>query len=169
MTRAAAVSIAGALLAGGVLLPAVQVQAPGASEGTFEGVWSASGARQTLPTERDSPAAIARLSGSVVLTGSGGLGRGFHGEFLGYDDGRDVSLGRWVWTDDQGHRIFGELKGDPIATGRRFQGVITGGTGRYAGLGGEFEFSWQYVVAGEGSAIQGRTLGLKGRYRRGGP
>ena len=55
-----------------------------------------------------------------------------------------------------------------LATGRRFKSVITGGSGRYSGISGEFEFAWQYVVAGEGTAIQGRTLGLKGRYRRGG-
>ena len=164
MTRSAAVLIAAALLTGGALLPAVQIQPPG--EGTFAGVWSVSGERQTLATERDGLAAIVRLSGSVVLSGPGGLGRGFRGELIGYDDGRDVSLGRWVWTDDQGHRIFGELKGDVMATGRRFKAAITGGTGRYSGIAGEFEFAWQYVVAGEGAAIQGRTVGLKGRYRR---
>jgi hypothetical protein len=164
MTRVAAALLAGAVLAAGFAGPQ-----PGPAEGTFEGVWSASGERHTLATERDGAAAIARLSGAVVLNVGGGLGRGFHGELIGYDDGRDVSVGRWVWTDDQGHRIFGELKGDLMATGRRFKAVITGGTGRYAGLGGEFDFSWQYVVAGEGAVIQGRTLGLKGRYRRGGP
>jgi hypothetical protein len=168
MTRAAAMLLAGALLAGGALTPAVQVQSTAPAEGTFEGVWSASGERQTLATEHDSPASIVRLSGAVVLKGGGGLGRGFRGELIGYDDGRDLGVGRWMWTDDKGDRIFGVVKGNVLAAGRQFVCTITGGSGRYAGLTGEFELSWQYVIAGEHGAVQGRTVGLKGRYRRGG-
>jgi hypothetical protein len=164
MTRAA-VLIAGAI-AGGIFLPPMPPQVPPGG-GTFEGVWSASGDRETVPTETGSLAAIARLSGAVVLTGAGGLGRGFRGELIGYDDGRGVVLGRWVWTDDKGDRIFGTLTGEPIATGRQVSATITGGSGPYAGLSGEFEFTWQYVVSGEGAMVQGRTVGLKGRYRRG--
>jgi len=39
-----------------------------------------------------------------------------------------------VWTDRLGDRLFSRLKGDPLETGRRVVGTITGGTGRYAGL-----------------------------------
>jgi hypothetical protein len=132
---------------------------------TFEGAWSATGERHTLPAEDGRTAAIVRLSGSVVFT-SGGLGRGFRGEVIGYDDGRGTVVGRWVWTDEQGDRIFGDLKGEPLGPGRRLMGIITGGSGRYAGVTGEYEFTWQYVASGEGQTIQGRTAGLKGRYRR---
>ena len=65
-------------------------------------------------------------------------------------------MGRAVWTDEHGDRIFSRLKGEPLATGRRIVGTITGGTGRYAGLEGEYSFTWQYVVAAEDGAIQGR-------------
>jgi hypothetical protein len=134
---------------------------------TLEGTWSATGRRQTLPTEGDRAAAIVQLSGAVALTTGDGLSRGFRGEFIGFDDGGTLSVGRWVWTDARGDRIFGLVKGEPLQTGRQFIGTITGGTGRYAGITGEYQFTWQYVIEADG-AIQGRATGLKGRYRPGG-
>ena len=145
----------------------VQAPVPAGEWTAFEGSWSATGERHTLPTEGNRAAAVVRLSGSVVLTAHGGLGRGFRGEAIGYDDGHAASVGRWMWTDDRGDRIFGELKGEPIATGRRTVGAVSGGTGRYAGLTGEFELTWQYVVS-DGATVQGRTTALKGRFRRAG-
>ena len=61
----------------------------------------------------------------------------------------------------------GEMRGEPVQTGRRFMGTITGGTGRYAGITGSYEFTWHSVVAAEDGVVQARTVGLKGRYRRG--
>jgi hypothetical protein len=52
-----------------------------------------------------------------------------------------------------------------LREGRRITGTLTGGTGRYAGLEGDYSFVWQYFVAGEGSTIQGRSIELKGRVR----
>jgi hypothetical protein len=133
---------------------------------TFEGTWSASGHRQTLPAYGERPAATVQLSGAVVLTRGEGLSLGFRGEAIGFDDGRSVSVGSAVWTDERGDRIFSELKGEPMATGRRIAGFITGGTGRYAGLTGEYSLEWQYVVTAEDGLIQGRAVGLKGKWRR---
>ncbi len=151
------------------LVSACRAQAPPAATGdwqAFTGTWTASGERHTLPTEDDGTAVILRLSGAVVLAADGGLGRGFRGEIIGFNDGRDVSAGRWVWTDERGDQLFGEVKGEPVQTGRRFVGTITGGSGRYAGISGEYEFRWQSVVTTEEGTIQGRTVGLEGRYRR---
>jgi hypothetical protein len=107
------------------------------------------------------------FSGAVVLSSGDGVGKGFRGEVIAFDDGGKVSVGRCVWTDQRGDRIFSTLRGEAIGTGRRFTGTITGGTGRYAGITGEYSFEWQYVVEDEG-AIQGRAVGLKGRFRQGG-
>ena len=49
----------------------------------------------------------------------------------------------------------------------RIMGTFLGGTGRYAGVTGGYEFSWQYVVEAEDGTIQGRATGLKGRFRVG--
>jgi hypothetical protein len=59
-----------------------------------------------------------------------------------------------------------------VQTGRRFVGTITGGTGRYAGAGGDYSFTWEYVVAApegdDAGAIQGRAVGLEGRIHHAG-
>jgi hypothetical protein len=107
-----------------------------------------------------------RLSGAVTLSAREDLPRGFRGEFIGFDDARSVRVGRWVWTDDRRDQIFGELTGDPLQTGGRYTATITGGTGRYAGLDGELDFTWQFVVNAESGTVQGRAAGIKGRYRR---
>ena len=170
MSRLGAALTASALLAAGALVAAPRAQAPppAAEEWrSFAGAWSATGQRQALPTESGRDAAIVQLSGSVVITSGDGLSRGFRGEIIGFDDGRALAVGRWLWTDERGDRIFGEMRGEPVQTGRRFLGTITGGTGPYAGITGSYAFTWHSVVAAEDGVVQGRTVGLKGRYRRG--
>ncbi len=151
----------------GVTVPSAPRQAPPADGWrTIEGSWSAAGQRKTLPTESGRAASTSHLSGAVVLTvTSGGAGRGFRGEAITFDDGA-VSVGRAVWTDERGDRLFSRLNGDAMRAGRRVVGTFTGGTGRYAGAEGEYAFEWQYVAQGEDEeAIQGRAIGLKGRLR----
>jgi len=133
----------------------------------FQGTWSAVGTRHSLPTEGERPAVLVQASGAVALAVGEGLSRGFQGEAIYFDDGRGIGVGRAVWTDDRGDRIFSELRGEPARTGRRVAGTITGGTGRYAGLEGEYALTWQYVIEAEDGVIQSRSADLKGRVRRG--
>src|SRR5690242_11658649 len=72
---------------------------------TFEGTWTASGERRTLETGTDRPASALDVSGSILLTGARGLGVGFQGRALTYSDGA-TGIGRAVWTDERGDRIF---------------------------------------------------------------
>jgi hypothetical protein len=170
MTRTGVLAIA-SLAACAAAVGACQAQPPAsAPDGwrTYEGSWSAIGSRHALPTGGDRPAAILQLSGAMVLTGGYGLSRGFRSEAIGFDDGRSVSAGRAVWTDDRGDQIYSELKGESVQTGRRIAGTITGGTGRYAGLSGDYTFTWQYVVQAGDGEMQGRTVALRGRFRFGG-
>ena len=165
----------GKTLAGGCLAlalagsPATGVaQATPPADGwlAFEGSWAISGQRHTIPAEGGATAAVFEASGAVALTRAEGLSHGFRGEALTFDDGLGVSLGRAVWTDEHGDRLFSRLKGEPLATGKRIVGTITGGTGRYAGSEGEYSFTWQYVLSAEAGAIQGRAGRLQGRVRR---
>lgn len=168
MTRLALAAAGASLLALAATLGAAAVQDPPVTPDggrPFEGAWSATGQRRTLATGGERPAAIVQVSGAVVLTLGEGLSRGFRGELIGFDDGQAVSLGRWVWTDERGDRLFGEVKGGPVRTGRRLAGAITGGTGRYAGITGEVWLTWQYVLDADEGTIQVRTTGLKGWYR----
>jgi len=162
-------------MAGGCLaLALASLTAAGAAQETppaggwraFEGSWAVSGQRYTVPVEGGATAAIVEASGAVALAKADGLSHGFRGEAVTFDDGRGVSLGRAVWTDEHGDRLFSRLQGEPLETGRRIVGTITGGTGRYAGLEGEYSFTWQYVLSAEAGAIQGRAGRLQGRVRR---
>jgi hypothetical protein len=135
---------------------------------TFAGSWSARGPRQVLPTGGGRSAAIVHLSGAVVLAKKD-LGGGLLGEAIAFDDGQDLSVGRAVWTDTRGDRIFSELRGEPVATGRRVLGTITGGTGQYAGVIGDYSLTWQYVARDLDDVVQGRAVDLRGRLRKGTP
>ena len=172
MTRRAALAALGfglALVCVGVgRLAGAGPALPAESWRPFEGTWSASGRRQTVANETGGVAGIVEVSGAVVLTSGEGLSRGFRGEAIAFDDGQGLSVGRCVWTDERGDRLFSRLKGEAMETGKRLVGTITGGTGRYAGLEGEYSFTWRYVVAGEDGIIQGRAVGLVGRVRRAG-
>ena len=165
-------ALAAALLAAGAISASGPAAAPqtlgGSGSRSFEGTLSATGQRQSIPTESGRPAVTLQLSGPVAITAGEGLRRAFRSEVVGFDDGAGLTVLRGVWTDDHGDRIFSTLRGETVASGRRIAATITGGTGRYAGITGEYSFEWQYVVEAEAGIISGRAIGLRGRYRSGG-
>lgn len=136
--------------------------APGESR-AFEGSWTASGTRRSLELERGHQASILNLSGSLLLTGERGLGVGFQADAIGFSDNKAGGTGQAVWTDEHGDKVFSQLRGEPIGTGSKVLGTITGGTGRFAGLTGEYELHWQYVIESDDGTVSGRAVGLKGR------
>jgi hypothetical protein len=138
----------------------------GATDEAFSGAWSATGVRQTLPTDGGRLAVVVHVSGAVVLNGESSIGRGFQGEAIAFDDGAGMSAGRAVWTDARGDRIFSALTGDMLQTGRRVAATITGGTGKYARATGSYELTWRYAVSAGGDDVQGRATDLRGRIRR---
>jgi len=131
----------------------------------FGGSWNGAGTRRILPLGADRQATVVDLRGSLLLAGPGKPGMGFRSEVIGLTD-RDLGfVGRGVWTDERGDQVFSELKGEGTAATNRITGTFLGGTGRYAGATGSYEFSWQYVLEAEDGSIQGRATGLKGRVR----
>ena len=133
---------------------------------TFEGKGTSSGRGQTLPLGSGRSVSILNLTGSMLLTGEQWLGQGFRTESIGFSDSLKGGRAWSVWTDSRGDQIFSELKGEAVGTGHRFVGTFLGGTGPYAGMSGEYEFEWQYVIESEDGAIQGRVTGLRGRFRQ---
>jgi hypothetical protein len=132
---------------------------------TFEGTWSASGTRQTLNLGTNHRASIFDLTGSLLLVGDRGLGVGFKAQAIGFTDSLVGMQGRCVWTDERGDKVYSELKGELVATGNHIVGTFLGGTGRYAGVTGDYSFQWQFVVESEDGAVSGRAVDLKGRAR----
>jgi hypothetical protein len=162
-SRFAAAALAAILAA--PLLPAQAQQPPADGWRPFKATWTLSGTRQHLPTEGARPAAIAHLSGPLAVTSGEGLGRGFLGEVIGFDDGGPLFVGRAVLTDEKGDRVYCALTAEPVGTGHKAKVTITGGTGRFVGLEGTFEFSWQYVVSPESGEVSGRIANIEGRTR----
>jgi len=144
-----------------------QTPAPAADWRTFEGTWSVTGQQTVLPTEKPQLASVSQLSGSVALGAVDGLTRAFRGQVITYDDGSGAVTGRAVWTDHNNDRIFSTLKGNMLDAKRQVTATFTGGTGAYAGITGDYTFEWQYVFTGEGPAVQGRAINLRGRFRNG--
>jgi hypothetical protein len=158
------------VLAVGSLAPARAAPQDASDAGwtALEGAWSATGRRHSIAIEGGATAAIVEMSGAILLTKGEGLSRGFRGEVIGFDDAQGPSVGRCVWTDEHGDQLFSRLKGERLETGKHLVGTLTGGTGRYAGLTGEYSVTWQYVVATEDGEIQSRAVSLSGRVRRAG-
>jgi hypothetical protein len=135
----------------------------------FEGSWNAAGTRRTLPLGADRKGSIIDLRGTMLLAGAGRPGVGFRADVIALVDSETGLVGRGVWTDERGDQVFSELRGEGTKERNRIAGTIVGGTGRYGGATGAFEFSWQFVIETEDGAIQGRAVGLKGHCRLGQP
>jgi hypothetical protein len=143
------------------------LKSPGGEWHAFEGSWSASGSRQSLQLGAERQATIFRLTGSLLLAGEQKLGVGFRAQVIGLSDTGTGMLGRCIWTDERGDHVYSELKGEAVGPGGRIVGTIVGGTGRYAGVTGEYTFRWQHVISAENDEVSGRVVDLKGRVREG--
>ncbi len=135
----------------------------------FEGSWNAAGNRTNIPLGGERRGSILFLRGTMLLAGPQRPGVGFRSELIALVDSETGLEGRSVWTDERGDQVFSELQGEGTAARNRITGKFLGGTGRYAGVTGTYEFSWQSVMEGEDGAIQGRAIDLKGRARLGTP
>jgi hypothetical protein len=135
----------------------------------FHGTWTAAGNRHRIPLGGDRRASIGDFEGTLLLTGPASPAIGFLAEAIVLNDSATGMIGRAVWTDENGDQAFSELRGEGTATGNRIVGTFIGGTGRYAGATGSYEFSWRFLLESEDGAVQGQSLGLKGRVRIGSP
>ena len=115
----------------------------------------------------DRQASIADLNGSLVLAGPSRPAVGFRAEAIVLNDSATGMVGRAVWTDERGDQAYSELRGEGTATGNRIVGTFLGGTGRFDGVTGTYEFSWRFVLESEDGNVQGQSVGLKGRVRVG--
>ena len=135
----------------------------------FQGTWTATGNRQAIQLGLDRRASIVDFDGSLLLSGPSRPAIGFRAEALVLNDSVTGMVGRSVWTDDRGDQVYSELKGEATATGNHIAGTFIGGTGRYAGATGTYEFSWRFVLEAEDGTVQGQSLGLNGRVLVGTP
>jgi len=135
----------------------------------FQGTWIASGSRQTMRLGADRRASVSDLTGTLMLAGPSRPAVGFRGEALLFNDSATGMVGRAVWTDDRGDQVYSELRGEGTASGSKVFGTFVGGTGRYGGATGTYEFAWRYVLENEDGNVAGESVGLKGRISVGLP
>ena len=131
----------------------------------FAGSWNGVGRRQTIALGANRTGSIVNLKGTMLLAGAGRPGVGFQAEVIGLTDSATGFQGRSVWTDERGDQVYSELQGEGTSARNHIMGTILSGTGRYAGVTGSYEFSWQSLLEGEDGAIQGRAVDLQGRVR----
>ena len=86
-----------------------------------------------------------------------------------FNDSATGMVGRAVWTDEHGDQAFSELRGEGTAADNKITGSFVGGTGRYQGATGTYEFSWRFMIENEDGVVQGQSIGLNGRVRVGPP
>lgn len=131
----------------------------------FQGTWTAVGKRQVISLGGNRRASIADFNGSLMLSGPLRPAVGFRAEAIVLNDSVTGLVGRAVWTDERGEQVFSELRGETTATGNRLVGTFLGGSGRYAGATGSYEFSWRFLLEGEDGTVQGQSMDLKGQVR----
>lgn len=129
----------------------------------FQGIWSTTGSRNVIRLEGDRRASIANFNGSLMLSGASRPNIGFRAEAIIFNDSSTGMIGRAVWTDEHGDQAFSELQGSGTRTDNKIVGTFVGGTGRYAGASGSYEFSWRFVLESDDGSLQGESIGLKGR------
>lgn len=154
-----------ALAACGPSQPPAETSASGDNWHEFQGTWTAAGSRHTIQLGGDRRASISDLNGSLLLAGPSRPGVGFRAEAIVLNDSASGMVGRSVWTDERGDQVYSELRGEGTASRNRIVGTFLGGTGRYAGATGAYEFSWRFVLETEDGTVQGQSIGLKGRVR----
>jgi hypothetical protein len=133
----------------------------------FQGTWTAAGSRHFIPLGDGRRASTAKFEGSLVLVGPSRPAVGFRAEALVLNDTATGLVGRAVWTDDRGDQVFSELAGNGDSTGNKIVGRFLGGTGRYSGASGSYEFSWRFMLETEDGSVQGQSMDLSGRIRVG--
>ena len=131
----------------------------------FHGTWIATGSRKTMHLEGGRRAGISNFEGSLLLAGPSRPAVGFRAEAIVFNDTETGMVGRAVWTDEHGDEAFSELRGTGTASNNKILGTFLGGTGRYAGVTGTYEFSWRFLIENEDGNVQGQSLGLTGRVR----
>lgn len=143
------------------------VSAASSSDGwhEFQGTWTAAGSRHIMQMGGDRRASVSIVEGSLVLAGETRPSVGFRSEAIVFNDTATGMVGRAVWTDEKGEQVFSELHGEGTASNNKIVGTFSGGTGRYAGATGTYDFSWRFMLADEEGTIQGQSVGLKGRVR----
>ena len=135
-------------------------------QGTFEAYWSVSGTIHILELQDGELGAAGGHTGTIVVQTNQGTVPSFETDCIAFAD-PEGSVGRCVWTSTFGDLIYVNLKGSGTAGFGATRGTFVGGTGKFQGIQGGFQFEWNYnVSSGKDATLDGYTMRMTGRYRR---
>lgn len=161
------------LLAFGLLLPCAALAGPPdlrITGGSFDASWNADGTVHLLEFKDSVPVAAGRLTGTLVMQTNQGAFPSFETECIAFSDDTSVGLGRCVWTNTVGDKVFVELQSSGTAGFGPTRGRLVGGTGRFEGISGGFVLEWNYSVSGwEDATLTGHTIRMNGNFQLGRP
>jgi len=153
------------MLTAGTFAPSLRAQWP-QNEGTFTGFWTVSGSVHVLERGDKVVATAGRLAGTVVGNTSQGAIPSFETDCVVFSDTRERGIARCVWTGASGDQIYVDVTSDGPAGFGRARGEFVGGSGRFEGMTGAFQFEWNYSLSrGSDATLDGHTLQMSGRYR----
>jgi hypothetical protein len=179
MSARAGLRIVGSLLALAAIAGVdarAHAQAP-PREGTFSARWVVTGTWRGLGLGEKREVIVADLGGRLDVLPQGGALVDLASRCLVFWDSATGGTARCRWTHPSGDEIFSEVEGGLLAEGTPVSGRFVGGTGRYAGISGEFRFAgWSALYLEreprgaerddrEGRAITGFTNELTGSWR----
>ena len=136
--------------------------------GAFKGNWNAVISAQTLVLDETRSATTLRLQGTINTESSAGLTSDLQTDCIGLNlkQAQSIGVGRCVWIDTDGDRMISEVSGVLTGTVSKVRGLFIGGTGKYAGLEGNYQLEWQYLSRiEEEDTIHGYSTSLTGNWR----
>lgn len=153
-----------------LLATAFLTDSHGADSGEFKGTWIANGTRTPFSFGDGRQVFTFKLSGHVNLHNAPlGKKRDFWAECVGLADSVTGIVGRCVWKDLTGPEVYLTIQSDRLEQGSRVTGTIVGGSGRFAGIGGDLSFNWSSVTSYTDEdgivTVNGQTKNIDGHYR----
>ena len=147
-------------------------------EGSFEAGWVVTGVRQPIGFTASRVVFSFQLEGRVNIRTDEDLLVDLWSRCVGLSDSETGSTARCVWRHPGGDEIYSVLSGRLLDRGgSAARGRFVGGTGRYAGIEGEYSFtSWSSLQVSRGErtreylerdapTIQAFTDNLRGTWR----
>lgn len=129
-------------------------------EGTFSARWSTSGSWEGFPVGSGRWVSIYKSTGSIMSETGEGPFHNMSSRCIGMGDSARADTGHCVFTDADQDKIFDEWTYD----GTSGTGSIIGGTGKYEGIQGFYEYEWVSVPAAKDGTYQGYSSSFSGSW-----
>lgn len=126
----------------------------------FSARWSTSGSWEGFSVGGGRWVSIYKSTGSIMNEAGKGPFHNMSSRCIGMGDSARADNGHCVFTDADQDKIFDEWTYD----GTSGTGTIIGGTGKYAGIQGHYDYEWVSVPAAKDGTYQGYSSRFEGSW-----